>query len=117
MRVLIVDDNEAMRRTIKTVIQDLVDEIVECSSGAAALKHYATFQPDWVLMDIRMKDIDGLTATRAIKRAFAGARIVIITSYDELSLREEAAAAGACAYLIKDNLKGLAGLLSDQSRS
>ena len=56
-------------------------------------------------MDIRMKDIDGLTATRAIKRAFAGARIVIITSYDELSLREEAAAAGACAYLIKDNLK------------
>ena len=43
MRVLIVDDNEAMRRTIKTVIQDLVDEIVECSSGAAALKTLRDF--------------------------------------------------------------------------
>jgi len=111
MRVLIVDDNEAMRRTIKTVIQDLVDEIAECSSGSTALKHYATFKPDWVLMDIRMKDVDGLTATREIKRAFADACIVIVTSYDELSLREEAAAAGACAYVIKDNLKELADLI------
>ncbi|HYW74044.1 MAG TPA: response regulator transcription factor [Pyrinomonadaceae bacterium] len=111
MRVLIVDDNEAMRRTIRTVVQDLADEILECSSGLAALESYQTFKPDWVLMDIRMKDLDGLSATREIKRAFADARVIIVTSYDELSLREEAAAAGACAYVIKDNLKQLARLL------
>jgi CheY-like chemotaxis protein len=111
MKVLIVDDNEAMRRTIKTVIQDLVDEIAECSSGSAAVKHYATFKPDWVLMDIKMKDIDGFTATREIKRSFADARIVIVTSHDQMSLREEAKEAGACAYLLKDNLRELAPLL------
>jgi CheY-like chemotaxis protein len=115
MRVLIVDDNEAMRRTIKTVIQDLADYVSECASGRAALEHYTTLQPDWVLMDIRMKDLDGLTATRQIKREFAHARIVIVTSYDELSLREEAAAAGACAYVLKDNLKQLAEVLSISS--
>ena len=112
MRVLIVDDNEAMRRTIKTFIQDLADEIAECSSGLDALACYPTFKPDWVLMDIRMADVDGLTATREIKRACADARVVIVTSYDELSLREAAAEAGACGYVIKDNLKQLADLLA-----
>jgi len=117
MRVLIVDDSEAMRRTIRTFIQDLVDEIAECSSGAVALEHYATFKPDWVLMDIKMKDMDGFTATREIKQAFADARIVIITSYDEPSLREEAAAAGALAYVIKDKLRDLNDLLRREVKS
>src|SRR5262245_7269769 len=111
MRVLIVDDNEAMRRTIRTFIQDLADEIAECSSGLAALEYYPTFKPDWILMDIRMADIDGLTATREIKRTCGDARVIIVTSYDEPSLREEAAEAGACAYVIKDNLKQLADLI------
>jgi CheY-like chemotaxis protein len=115
MRVLIVDDNDAMRRTIKTVIQDLADEIAECSSGLAAVEHYMNFKPDWVLMDIKMGDTDGLAATREIKRTFADAQVVIVTSYDELSLRDEAAEAGACAYVIKDNLKQLSHLLSAPS--
>jgi two-component system response regulator DegU len=113
VKVLIVDDNEAMRRTIKSVIQDLVDEIVECDDGDAALRHCRTFRPDWIVMDIRMKEMDGLTATRAIKSSFAGARVVIVTSYDEPSLREEAASAGACAYVLKDDLSQLTALLSN----
>ena len=117
MRVLIVDDNEAMRRTVRTFIQDLADEIAECSSGAAALEHYATFKPDWVLMDIRMKDVDGFTATRQIKQAFADARIVIVTSYDDPGLREEAVAAGAVAYVIKDRLRNLNALLRRETDS
>jgi CheY-like chemotaxis protein len=112
MRVLIVDDNQAMRRTVKAIIQDLVEEIDECSRGAEALEHFASFSPDWVLMDIKMSDLDGLTATREIKRLFPAARVVIVTSYDEPSLREEAQAAGACGYVLKDNLRSLCDLLT-----
>jgi len=115
MRVLIVDDNAAMRRTIRSVIQDLAGEIAECSSGLAGLDQYRIFKPDWVLMDIKMSDIDGLTATREIKRDFADARVVIVTSYDDVSLREAAAEAGACAYVLKDNLKQLADVLRSSS--
>jgi CheY-like chemotaxis protein len=115
MRVLIVDDNQAMRRTVKAIIQDLVEEIDECSGGAEALEHFASFSPDWVLMDIKMTDMDGLTATREIKRVFPATRVVIVTSYDEPSLREEAQAVGACGYVLKDNLRSLCDLLTKSS--
>ena len=115
MRVLIVDDNQAMRRIVKAIIQDLVEEIDECSGGSEALEHFTSFSPDWVLMDIKMKDMDGLTATRELKRVFPAARVVIVTSYDEPSLREEAQAVGACAYILKDNLRSLCDLLTKNS--
>src|SRR4051794_25247875 len=83
MNLLIVEDSEQMRRTIKTFVRDLASEIHECADGAEALAAYRAHRPDWVLMDIRVGRVDGITATRQIKAADAAARIVIVTNYDD----------------------------------
>jgi CheY-like chemotaxis protein len=96
MKLLIVEDNPAMRQMIRRVVAPLADQIRECGDGAEALELHAAAQPDWVLMDIRLKVLNGISATRQIKAAFPEARIVIVTSFDEAGLREAAAQAGAC---------------------
>ena len=111
MKLLIVEDNPAMRQMIKRVVAPFADEIRECGDGAEAFALYAAEQPDWVLMDIRMKTLNGISATRQIKAAFPEARIVIVTSFDEAGLREAAQQAGACGYVLKENLWELRRLL------
>jgi two-component system response regulator DesR len=111
MRLLIVEDNYQMRRLIKHIVGDGAEAIFECGDGAEALAAYRAHQPDWVLMDIEMKRLDGISATRQIKRAFPEARIVIVTEYDHADWRDEARSAGACRYVLKENLLALRGIL------
>ena len=114
LNILIVDDNRGMRRAISLVVRDFAAELTECSDGSQALMTYAHCLPDWVLMDIRMKQTDGLTATRQIKAIFPDARIVVVTVCKETDMREAAQAAGACAYVVKDNLLELRQILIDR---
>jgi two-component system response regulator DegU len=100
-----------MRRMIKRLIKGVLAEVYECSDGAQALEAYTTHRPDWVLMDIEMKEVDGLTATRQIRAVFPEARIVIVSNYDSDELREAASTAGACGYVVKENLIDLRRLL------
>jgi len=111
MTILIVEDREAMRQMIKKLIGDLAESFIECSDGSQALSAYRQCRPDWVLMDIKMRELDGLAATRQIKAAFPEARIVIVTSYDDARLRNAAENAGACAYVHKNNLFKLRDIL------
>jgi two-component system response regulator DegU len=104
MSLLIVEDNANMRRMLKSLLADLASVIHECADGAEALAVYAARRPDWVLMDIAMKDLDGISATRQIKAAYPDARIIIVTGYDEADLRQAAREAGACGYVLKENL-------------
>jgi len=104
VNLLIVDDSERMRRMIKRLIKGILAEVWECDDGSQALGAYTEHRPDWVLMDIEMKDVDGITATREIITAFPDARIVIISNYDSDELREAASAAGATGYVVKENL-------------
>ncbi|HWP44250.1 MAG TPA: response regulator transcription factor [Blastocatellia bacterium] len=117
MKLLIVDDSEKMRRVIKGFIVDLADQCYECGDGAQAVSAYARYRPDWVFMDIKMRDMDGLEATRKIVSAFPGARVVIVTSYDDAELREEALESGACDYVLKDNLFELRSILIRGARA
>jgi CheY-like chemotaxis protein len=112
MNILIVEDNAPMRRMIRSVLADLAEQIGECNDGAGALAAYAQQRPDWVLMDLQMPILDGLTATTQIKAAYPEARIVIVTNYDEPALREAAHQAGACGFIPKENLLELRALFS-----
>jgi CheY-like chemotaxis protein len=111
MSFLVVDDNSMMRRLIGRVVGEFADEIIECEDGTQAFSAYREHQPDWVLMDIEMPDQDGLSATREICAAYPGARVVIVTNYGDDATRAAAGRAGACAYVLKENLLELRDLL------
>jgi CheY-like chemotaxis protein len=104
MKLLIVEDNPSVRRVLKTVVAQLADEIRECADGDAAVKIYCAEEFDFVLMDIDLGATSGIVATRRIREFDPRARIIIVTNYDETDLREEARQAGACGYVLKENL-------------
>lgn len=111
MTVLIVDDNGGIRRLIRCAVAEAGTAIWECCDGADALAAYAAHRPSVVLMDIRMAQMDGLAATRQIMRAYPLARIVILTDYDDVGIRNAARDAGACGYALKMNLLDLAEII------
>ncbi len=113
MKALIVEDNELMRRLIKSLISDLADVIIERGAGDAACEAYAANRPDWVLMDVQLPGMDGIAATGRIKAAFPDARILIVTDYGDEPLRAAARAAGACGYVLKENLLAIRELMGD----
>ncbi len=115
MNILIVEDSQRVRRMIRSLVAPFAAEIYECADGGAALSVYRKHHPDWVLMDIRFKHSDGIAATGQICAADPKARVVIVTGYDDAKLREAAAKAGACAYILKDDLYTLPVFLSEQS--
>ena len=107
LNLLIVDDNAAVRRLIADIVTPFADEIRECANSRDALSAYNAQRPDLVLMDIRMDEVDGIETTRRIKAADPAARIIIVTDYDDDSLRQAAIHGGACGYVLKDNLLDL----------
>jgi CheY-like chemotaxis protein len=63
MTLLIVDDNREMRQLMKSIVSEVCDEIFECEDGDEVLPAFNAHRPDWVLMDVEMKRVDGLRAT------------------------------------------------------
>jgi two-component system chemotaxis response regulator CheY len=115
MRILIVEDNAGVRGLIRRALAGLGAEFVECGDGAEAVAAYAAEGPDFVLMDIEMPAMDGITATRQIIAADPSARIIILTNHDQPSLREAARVAGACGYVLKENLFAIRELIGEQT--
>lgn len=113
MQVLIVDDNQAIRGLIKAVLGDIA-EAFECADGDEAASAYLKFQPDWVVMDVRMPRVGGIAATRMLKQAFPGARVVMLSKHSDEDVRAAAEEAGACGYLLKDDLTALRRFLLDK---
>jgi len=101
---MIVDDSDEIRRMLRAVVSDVADPIYECRDGGEACATYAAHLPDWVLMDVSMVQVDGLTATRDIVQSFPAARIVIVTQYDDARFRHAAKEAGASGYVLKNDL-------------
>ena len=97
---------------IRRFVADLAAEINEIDDGESAFDAYAVFQPDWVLMDIEMKHTNGIAATERIRAAYPGAKIVIVTNYNDDQLRTRASEAGARGYVLKENLLDLRGILA-----
>lgn len=112
MKVLIVDDNTGVRQIIRAIISTLADDVCECADGAKAISAYTCFHPDWVLMDIEMPVIDGLTATREILSTFPKANILIVSNHGTQQMREAASQAGARGFVVKENLLLIRSFLS-----
>jgi len=102
IRLLIVDDYSIVRRGLRSFIQFLPDvELVgEASSGREALAQLH-LQPDVILMDFMMPEMDGLTALRAIKQLNPGIAILILTTFCTYEMVAEALNAHASGFLLK----------------
>jgi len=104
IRVLIVDDHPVVREGLHTMLStDRNIEIVgEACDGTEAVAMVSEKQPNVVLMDIRMPNLDGVQATRRIKHQSPSTAIIVLTMYDNDAYVVDAVRAGATGYLLKD---------------
>ena len=102
IRVLIVDDQPRARKSLKALLSTWprAGEICEAGNGREAVQLVREFQPDVVLMDVRMPEMDGLEATVQIKAFWPQVKVVVLSMYPEY--RGEALAAGADAFVGKE---------------
>jgi PAS domain S-box-containing protein len=106
LRILLVDDNEAVRRGIRSVLfgHHGLSVCGEASDGLEAIEKTKSLRPDVVLMDIAMPRMDGLQATRMIRRENLDIRIIIVSQNDPAVVRRQAADVHADAYVGKLDL-------------
>lgn len=110
---MIVDDNAKIRSIIRDTVAEEGDEVFEYENGLQAVAAYGSVNPDWVLMDLLMDAMDGLTAAKRIRESFPDAQIIIVTNYDGVPFRTEAYALGAKAYVLKEDIATLPYLMKN----
>jgi DNA-binding NarL/FixJ family response regulator len=103
VRVLIVDDDDLMRAGLKAVLSsdDSIDVIGEAGDGRSAILQARAGRPDVVLMDVRMPDLDGISATRELLAASPEVKVAILTTFERDEYIFGALSAGASGFLLK----------------
>lgn len=104
IRILLADDQTIIRDGLRALLQMHSDikVIGEAGTGREAYAKTMELQPDVVLMDIRMPEMDGVEATQLIKRDFPGTVIIVLTTFDDDEYIIKAMTYGAAGYLLKD---------------
>ena len=103
IRLMLVDDHRMLREGLRrSMIEEGFDVVGEAADGEEAIRLFDELNPDVVLMDVSMPQIDGVEATRQIRTAHADARIVMLTMHADHSVLTDAIRAGAVGYLVKD---------------
>ena len=114
MNLLIVDDDNLIRKSLSMMLSKEADINVmgNATNGAEAVEMCKAQQPDVILMDIRMPKLDGIGATRLIKKEHPQIKIMMLTTFDDKPNIQQAISAGADGYLLKtDEISDVAGKL------
>ena len=103
-RLLLADDHDLVREGIRAVLEGEPDLLVvgEAANGREAVELCKELRPDLVLMDVRMPEMDGLAATRAVKEDLPQTSVVMVTMHESPDYLLEAIKAGAAGYILKD---------------
>jgi CheY-like chemotaxis protein len=117
MKVLIVDDNLEMRALLRRLCASVATEMRDCADGLEAIQIFNEFKPDWTIMDLAMPRMDGLSATRQILAVHPGARIAVLTQHRGAEYEQAAREAGACGFVLKENLQPLLAMISGTAGS
>jgi DNA-binding NarL/FixJ family response regulator len=104
IRLMLVDDHKLVRAGLRALLQSMpeVEVVAEAAHGREALSLMATGQPDVILMDIGMPEMNGLEATARIVKDFPKSRVIILSMHSSEEYVLKALRAGAVGYLIKD---------------
>lgn len=104
IRVLLVDDHAVVRSGLSTfmVVYDDLELVGEASNGQEAIRKCEELHPDVVLMDLVMPEMDGASATQAIRERWPDIQVIALTSFPEEDLVQRALRAGALSYLLKN---------------
>jgi DNA-binding NarL/FixJ family response regulator len=106
VRVVLADDQALLRKGFRMILEaeDGIEIVGEAADGSDAIRLVELYQPDVVLMDVRMPVLDGIEATRAITTSPAGGetRVLILTTFDLDEYAFSALRAGASGFLLKD---------------
>lgn len=103
-RILIVDDQALFREGLRTLlsVQNEFSVVAEASNGEEALRMAVQYQPEVVLMDLRMPVMDGVKATQRLHDSLPAARVIVLTTFDDDESIFDGLKAGAVGYLLKD---------------
>jgi DNA-binding NarL/FixJ family response regulator len=106
-RIIIADDHELARAGLRALLarERSIEVVGEATTGRHALELTQRLHPELVLMDVRMPDMDGLSATRAIKAECPGTSVLIVTMHADPDYLFEALKAGAAGYILKDTTR------------
>jgi DNA-binding NarL/FixJ family response regulator len=104
IRVLLADDQELVRSGFRLILElaDGIDVVGEAADGHEAVRLAKELQPDVVLMDVRMPELDGIEAIRRLRQAGVDARVLVLTTFDLDEYVYAAMRAGASGFLLKD---------------
>jgi DNA-binding NarL/FixJ family response regulator len=102
-RILLADDNQSFRGTLKAILalQPDLEIVGEATTGHEAIRQVSELNPDVLVLDIRLPDIDGLEVLRQLRQAGDKTRVVILSLWDNVEYRRTAIERGASAYVVK----------------
>jgi len=105
VHVLLVDDQELVRSGLKRILRrkDGFAIVGECADGSEVPAAVAAYRPDVVVMDLRMRDVDGIEATRQLRENPHAPPVLVLTTFDDDELLSGALRAGAAGFLLKDS--------------
>jgi DNA-binding NarL/FixJ family response regulator len=103
IRVLLVDDDDLMRAGLRAVLSsdETIEVIGEAGDGRTAVERTIALRPELVLMDVRMPDLDGISATREVLAVSPEVKVVILTTFEQDDYIFGALSAGASGFLLK----------------
>jgi DNA-binding NarL/FixJ family response regulator len=103
IRILVVDDFDPMRKTVRATLQERCDlQVVgEASDGLEAVQKAVELKPDWILMDIRLPSLNGIEAARQIRKLVPEAKILFLSQETSAEVIQEALSLGASGYVVK----------------
>lgn len=108
MNIIIVDDDFLVVNSLKTIVESSgINVVGQGYSGADAVLLYQKYNPDLVLMDIRMKDMTGIEATESIMKLDKEAKILLITTFQDDEYIREALSLGCKGYILKQNIDSI----------
>ena len=105
IRVVVVDDQELVRSGLRRILRrrDGLEIVAECGDGSEVVAALEAHPADVVVMDLRMREIDGITATGLVRALPAAPPVLVLTTFDEDELVSGALRAGAAGFILKDS--------------